>query len=179
MWIKGFGIDLQKMSDDKMLNLVYLRPLDLSVDETLHEIQTAAENVGAKRVVIDSLTGLEIALAPTFEQDFRESFYRLIGALTGSGISVLMTVEVTESYTELRFSPHAISFMTNDIILQRYVEIESHLKRVMTVVKTRSREHATDLRTYQITGRGIVVGDRLSDYEGIISGAAQRRRTNS
>src|SRR3989442_7950784 len=129
---KGFGLDLQQMADDKKLKLIYLRPLDLSVDETLHEILVGIEEVKAKRVVIDSLTGLEIALAPSFEEDFRESLYRLIGRLTGSSISILMTVENNDSYTELKFSPHAVSFMTNDIILQRYVEIDSQLKRVMT-----------------------------------------------
>ena len=42
------------------------------------------ERIGAKRVVIDSLSGFELALAPTFREDFRESLYRMIGALTGS-----------------------------------------------------------------------------------------------
>jgi len=173
---QGYGIDLQQMSDDRMVKQVYLRPLDLSVDETLHEIQVAVKAIGAKRVVIDSLTGLEIALAPSFEQDFRESLYRLIGALTGDGITILMTVENTDDYTELRFSPHAVSFMTNDIILQRYVEIDSQLKRVMTVIKTRSRKHSGDIRSYEITAAGVVVGERFHDYEGIIGGLPQPRK---
>lgn len=176
---RGFGFDLQKMADQKLLNLIYVRPLDLSVDETLHEIQEGVKKVGAKRVVIDSLTGLEIALAPSFEQDFRESLYRLIGALTVAGISIMMTVENNDDYTELRFSPHAVSFMTNDIIFQRYVEIESQLKRIMTVIKTRSRKHSTDLRTFEITNRGIVVGERLADYRGILTGVPQLRRGKS
>jgi circadian clock protein KaiC len=171
----GFGLDLQEMVEKKQLKLIYMRPLDLSVDETLHEIQDSVSAIGAKRVVIDSLTGLEIALAPSFEQDFRESLYRLLGTLTGTGVTILMTVENNDNYTELRFSPHAVSFMTNDVILQRYVEIDSQLRRVMTVVKTRSRRHPSDLRLYEITGRGIVVGDRLDEYYGIIGGAPQRR----
>jgi circadian clock protein KaiC len=172
---QGYGINLQQMSDDRTVKQVYLRPLDLSVDETLHEIQVAVKAIGAKRVVIDSLTGLEIALAPSFEEDFRESLYRLIGALTGDGITILMTVENTDDYTELRFSPHAVSFMTNDIVLQRYVEIDSQLKRVMTVIKTRSRKHSGDIRSYEITAAGLVVGARLDEYEGIIGGLPQRR----
>jgi circadian clock protein KaiC len=172
----GFGLNLQEMIERNMLKLVYLRPLDLSVDETLHEIQTAVEEVRAKRVVIDSLTGLEIALAPTFEEDFRESLYRLIGALTVAGVTILMTVEITDNYTELRFSPHAVSFMTNDIILQRYVEVESQLRRVMTVIKTRSRPHSYDLRAYDITERGLVVNERLRGYQGIISGVPRGRK---
>jgi circadian clock protein KaiC len=176
---KGFGLDLQQMADEKQLKLIYLRPLDLSVDETLHEIQAGVDEVKATRVVIDSLTGLEIALAPSFEEDFRESLYRLLGTLSGAGVSIMMTVENNDNYTELRFSPHAVSFMTNDIILQRYVEIDSQLKRVVTVIKTRSRKHPTDIRTYEVTERGIVVGGPLDDYQGIISGVPQRRLRES
>jgi circadian clock protein KaiC len=173
---KTMGSDFKELANQGKLKLIYLRPLDLSVDETLHEIQDAADQIGAKRVVIDSLTGLEVALAPTFEQDFRESLYRLLGALTTSGITIMMTAEITESYTELRFSPHAVSFLTNDIILQRYVELEGRLETVMAVVKTRSRKHSHDLRRYDITPQGIVVGDVLSGYEGIVTGLPRRRR---
>ena len=173
---RGFDIDLEEMSRRNMVRQVYVRPLDLSVDETLFEIQAAVREVGAKRVVIDSLTGLEIALAPSFEQDFRESLYRLIGALTSDDITIMMTVENNDDYTELRFSPHAVSFMTNDIVLQRYVEIDSQLKRIMTVIKTRSRKHSEDIRQYEITSSGIIVGDRLEGMVGIIGGTPRRRR---
>jgi circadian clock protein KaiC len=172
---RGFNVDLNEMTRVNMLKQVYLRPLDLSVDKTLFQIQAAVREIGAKRVVIDSLTGLEIALAPTFEQDFRESLYRLIGALTGDGITIMMTVENNDDYTELRFSPHAVSFMTNDIVLQRYVEIDSQLQRIMTVIKTRSRKHSEDIRRYEITSSGIVVGDRLAGLVGIIGGTPRRR----
>jgi len=171
----GIGLNLTRMADRELLKLVYIRPLDLSVDETLHEIQAAIQGVGAKRVAIDSLTGLEIALAPSFEEDFRESLYRLLGTLTGAGISILMTVENNDNYTELRFSPHAVSFMTNDIILQRYLEIDSQLRRVISVIKTRSRKHLPDLRRYEITDRGLVIGEPYHEYQGIFTGVPQLR----
>ena len=95
--------------------------------------------------------------------------YRLLGALTGAGITVLMTIEITESYTELHFSPHVVSFMSHDIILLRYVEVESELKTIVTIVKTRGRSHKHELRTYEITNRGLVVGNVLRGYEGVIT----------
>jgi len=36
---KGFGLDLQQMADGKKAQADLPRPLDLSVDQTLHEIQ--------------------------------------------------------------------------------------------------------------------------------------------
>jgi circadian clock protein KaiC len=174
---KGFGIDLEKMIRQRKLETVYIRPLDLSVDETLYAIQAAVDRVGARRVVIDSISGLQAALAPTFEIDFRESLYRMLGAMTGTGITVLMTVEVTENYNELRFTPHAISFLTHDIVLQRYVEIEGELRRMMTVIKTRGRKHSSDLRAYEVTDKGVVIGEVLKQYRGLISAIPELRES--
>ena len=95
---KTVAIDFQDMIDRGRLAVTYLRPLDLSVDEMLAEIQSAVERVGATRVVIDSLSGFEVALAPTYRTDFRESLYRLVGALTATGVTVLMTDEVIDAY---------------------------------------------------------------------------------
>ena len=73
--------NLEQMIGADRLAVTYLRPLDLSVDEMLAEIQGAVHRLGATRVVIDSLSGFEVALAPTYRTDFRESLYRLVGAL--------------------------------------------------------------------------------------------------
>lgn len=164
----GFG--LEEMVRQGKVKVIYLRPLDLSVDETLQEIRKSVSRLGAKRVAIDSLSGFELALAPTFREEFRESLYRMVGTLTGNGVTVLMTVEVIESYTGLRFSPHTISFLSDDIILQRYVELEGQLKRVITVAKMRGSQHSKDLREYRITVQGLEVGRALKDYQGIITG---------
>jgi len=53
-------------------HILYLRPLDPSVDETMHSILDAVQKIGAKRLVIDSLAGFEMALAPGFRADFRD-----------------------------------------------------------------------------------------------------------
>lgn len=172
---ENLGVEMKVMIRDEKLKMLYMRPLDLSVDETLQMLLTEVEKLGAQRVVIDSLHGFELALAPPYREDFRESLYRLLAALTGRGISVLSTVEVTDSFHELRFSPHQISFLTDDIILQRFVELEGQLRKVMVVVKTRRGAHSPDLRLYEITAEGIVVGGTLSGYEGILTGTPHRR----
>jgi circadian clock protein KaiC len=165
------GNEFEKLVREKKLEVVYLRPLDLSIDETLLELQDAVKRLGAKRAVIDSLSGLELALAPTFREDFRESLYRMMGALTGLGVTVMATVELEDSYTNLRFSPQGIAFLTDAIIMQRYVEIDGEIKRALAVVKVRSSQHSKELREYEISSEGgIVVGPPLKGYEGILTG---------
>ncbi len=172
---KSLGFDLETMVRQGDLKIVYLRPLDLSVDETLVEVRESAQRMGARRVVIDSLSGFELALAPAFREDFRESLYRMVGALTGTGITVLMTVEILENFGELHFSPHQVSFLADDIILQRYMELEGQLRKVITVVKMRSSGHSKDLRAYEVTPTGLVVGEALAAYRGVITGVPELR----
>ncbi|MDP2341054.1 MAG: ATPase domain-containing protein [Deltaproteobacteria bacterium] len=165
------GQEFERLVSEKKLEVIYLRPLDLSIDETLLELQEAVKRVGAKRAVIDSISGLELALAPTFREDFRESLYRMMGALTGLGVTVMATVELADSFTDLRFSPHGIAFLTDAIIIQRYVEIDGQLRRALSVVKVRSSQHSKDLREYEISADGgVVVGEVLKGYSGLLSG---------
>jgi circadian clock protein KaiC len=171
----SFGLHLKTAQQKGKLKMLYLRPLDLSVDETMQEILDAIKAVGAKRLVIDSLVGFEMALAPGFRADFRESLYRMIAALTGAGITILSTVEVEDKFTELQLSHYAISFLTDDIIRLRYVEIGGQLRKVMVVVKMRGGNHSKDIREYVITEKGLVViHPRRTDYHGLITGVPFR-----
>lgn len=167
------GQQLDSLIAADHLRMVYLRPLDLSVEETMEQLRARVTEIGAQRIVIDSLSGFELALAPAFREDFRESLYRMIGAFTGLGVTVMMTGELTDSYTELRLSPHGISFLADGIVLQRYVERDGALARVMAVVKLRGCRHAAELRPYTIDADGIRMGLPHSRADGeVLTSAA-------
>jgi circadian clock protein KaiC len=168
------GFPLDEMIAEGKLEIVYLQPIDLSVDETLRAIRDRIERLGATRVVIDSMSGFEVALAPTFRDDFREGYYRLLRALTSLKITVMSTVEVVESSDYLHFAPFNISFLADSIIAMRYIELHGELKKVLAVVKMRSSAHSTELRQYELTSRGMKIGDTLRDYRGIITGIPER-----
>jgi circadian clock protein KaiC len=171
----SFGLNLETPQENGKLEVLYLRPLDLSVDETMQEILDAIKRVGAKRLVIDSLVGFEMALAPGFREDFRESLYRMIAALTGAGVTILSTVEVEDKFTEMSLSHYTISFLTDDIIRLRYVEIDGQLRKVMVVIKMRGGNHSKDIREYVITGKGmVVIHPRSTDYDGLTTGIPTR-----
>ena len=171
----SFGLNLKTPQEKGKLEILYLRPLDLSVDETMQEILDAIERIGAKRLVIDALVGFEMALAPGFRADFRESLYRMIGALTGAGVTILSTVEVEDTFTALSFSHYTISFLTDDIIRMRFVEIDGQLRKVIVVIKMRGGNHSKDIREYVISDKGVVViRPRSTDYHGLTTGIPTR-----
>ena len=161
--------------DAGKLRVIYLRPLDLSVDETLQEINRAVQDIGASRVVIDSINGFEMALAPTFREDFRESLYRLIGTLTSLGVTMFSTVEL-ETQERATLTGYRVSFLTDIVLSQRYVEIEGELLKALLVVKMRGSDHSREFRLYSSTAQGVLLGDSLKDYDAIMTGTPMRRR---
>lgn len=169
------GSDVERLIQQGKVEVLYLRPLDLSPDETLLAINAEVERIGARRVVIDSVSGFELALAPSFREDFRESLYRLVTALTGSGVTVLLTMEVTQSSQELRLSPYLTSFLTDDIILLRYVELAGRMETALTVIKMRNSAHDREFWRYEITERGMIIRESLRGYQGVSTGVAEQR----
>lgn len=155
--------------------LIDSRAPDLSIDEIVVLLIAEIRRMGATRVVIDSLSGFELAIAPTFRADFRESLLCMVTALTAEGVTVLMTSELEDRYTDLRFSPYGTAFLTDAIIVQRYIEVESRLRRVMAVVKVRASAHSDQLREFTIRADGIHIGATLSDQEGLLGGRPTRK----
>jgi circadian clock protein KaiC len=158
------------------IGLINTRSLDLSIDQVVHRLTQMIREMKATRVVIDSLSGFELAVAPSFREDFRESLFRMFAVLSGLGVTVLMTSELEDRYVDLRFSPYGSAFLTDAIIVQRYIEVQSNLQRVMSVVKVRASSHSTEIRRYEITEDGIVIGDPVLDYEAILGGQPIRTK---
>jgi len=161
---------LHALVEAGQVGVIDTRSLDLSIDETLHDLIEMIHRMQAKRVVIDSLSGFELALAPEFSEDFRGSLYRMVAELTSMGVTILMTSELEDRYTDLRFSPFGSAFLADAILVQRYVEIAGQFKRVFSVVKVRGSDHSKDIRLFDINDKGIVIGDTLDEYDGIMTG---------
>lgn len=168
------GRALSALIDSGRIGVVDTRAPDLSVDEMALLLIAEIERLGATRVVIDSLSGFELTLAPTFRAAFRESLAHLVSALASTGVTVLMTSELEDRYTELSFSPYGTAFLTDAIIAQRYIEVSSHLLRAMSVVKVRGSAHSNELRLYNIDDAGLQLGTTLAGYEGMLGGHPTR-----
>jgi circadian clock protein KaiC len=159
------------------IGLVDNRAPDLSINEIVTLIMREVRRLKATRVVIDSLSGLELCIAPTYRDDFRESLLRLGLTLSNAGVTVLMTSELEDRYTDLRFSPYGAAFLTDAIIVQRYIEVDSRLRRVIAVVKVRASGHSDELREYTIGNSGIHIGKMLVGHEALLGGRPTLQNT--
>lgn len=171
----AFGPKLASFIERGLVEVLYLRSLDLTVDEALAEIRLAVNRKKARRVAIDSLSEFELALTPSHRVDFRESLFRAITALTRLGVTALMTVDIVQSFTEFTLSAHITEFLADVLVLQRYVELDGNLEKVLAVVKMRTSPHDKSIRRYAIESSGVVVGEPLRDYGGVLTGVPRVR----
>ena len=168
------GKEMEALIESGKIGVVDTGASTLSVDEMAVVLVAEVKRLKATRVVIDSLSGFELALAPTFRDDFRESLSRMMAALAATGVTVLMTSELEDRYNQLSFSPYGTAFLTDAIIVQRYIEVESRLRRMMAVVKVRASAHSNELRLFEIDDAGIQIGAMLADHEGLLGGKPTR-----
>jgi circadian clock protein KaiC len=173
---EALGLDLDGSRESGRVRVIYLRPLDLSPDEVLHEVRTHAAAIGARRIVIDSLSGFRTALAPTFREDFRESLYRVVAALTASGATVFMTIEADDDRS-FGYLPPEVAFLCDDILMQRHVEVDGALHTVVAVVKMRGSDHSHEIREYRIAKDGVHLMGKLQAPAAHPPGEPSRRRT--
>lgn len=152
------------------VGMLNMRAIDLTIDETLYELLKMIDERKARRIVFDSLSAFDLALAPEFREDLSESIYRMISVLNDRGATIVMTTELEDIFGALRFSPHSSAFLADAIVMQRYFEMAGQLQTLISVVKLRGSAHSRDLRLFDIRDDGIVIGQHALPYERMLTG---------
>jgi circadian clock protein KaiC len=153
----GFGWSL----DDKEVAVMYRSPNDVYIDEWVYELLELVQATGATRVLIDSLSDLHYAATDPVR--FREFIYSLTQRFSRSGVSPIMTSEISDLFHTGRLAEYGISHLSDNVILLQYLRADSRLLRTATVVKSRASAHDPEIREFEITSGGIVLGDPIGD----------------
>ena len=149
---------LQALVDAGKVTDVRPHSLDVSIEQVVTELADAVVRTGARRMVIDSLTALELILAPQFRENFQESLFRMLSNLHARGVTVLLIRSMSEEGGQL-FS--ANSFIVDCIISMRYVERDSKLIKLISIPKLRGSPHSNEVRIFQTFADHIEVGGLL------------------
>ncbi|MEW6609103.1 MAG: ATPase domain-containing protein [bacterium] len=169
----GFGWNLEKMEREGKVKLLYTSPVELSVDEHTAHIKDVVAQIQAKRVVIDSLMDLEIATPNKVR--YKDYVYSVVNFFKSNGITSLLTNEITELFDPLKITEYGISFIADNVVLLRYVELESHVSRALAILKARGIEHDKYIREFKITSKGLEILSPFTEYGGILSGMPVRQ----
>ena len=112
--------------------------------------------IGARRVLIDSLTDLQLAAPDAIR--FREYMYSLVQRLSRQGVSLFMTSELPDLFHVGRLSEFGVSHLSDNVVLLQYIRDSAVVRRALTVLKTRASQHEPEIREFTITPEGIVLG---------------------
>ena len=173
---RGFGWDLGRYIDRGLLKILYTSPVEMGVDEHTESIKDAIAAVGARRVVIDSLMDIEIATPDKVR--YKDYVYSLVSDFRGRGITSMLTNEIPELFGPLQLSAHGISFVSDNVILLRYVEIGSVLRRGVSILKMRGHEHDKTVCEFEISKDGLRILPGFGAWVSILSGQPQPFQPN-
>jgi circadian clock protein KaiC len=151
--VKGFGWSLE--SD--MIELMYRTPVDLHIDEWVYDVFDTVERQNAQRVLIDSLGDLRMAAGD--EVRFREYMYSVLQRLSRAGTNLMMTDELSRFTPDGLATDPIISHLSDNVVQLGVHKHSPHLTRAISVLKTRGSSHDPSRRQYEITSRGLEIGE--------------------
>jgi len=173
----SFGWDLRAMENTNRLRVICTSPNLLLEDGGEHLLDTPIREIKPHRIVIDSLSHLGMYVSAS---ELRRETYRLIMYLKTRGLSSLLTWEASQAVgVPPPVSDIGVSFLVDCMILLRFVEIDSSMRKALAVLKMRGSDHDKRLREFSVTPAGIKLAEPFIGYEGILTGSTRKTVTEA
>jgi circadian clock protein KaiC len=170
---ENFGWDLRKLEEQDKFRLVCTSPdLLLEADGPEQMLDQIIKEIQPRRMVIDSLNHLEMYVP---KGDLRKEAYRILMYAKTKGISPIAIWEAQQSLGQsFNVTEAGMSFLVDCILMLKFVEIDSSMKKALVIMKMRGSDHDKELREYKITPQGLRIEGGFSDYEGVMSGSPRK-----
>ncbi|MFE8070611.1 gas vesicle protein GvpD [Marinobacteraceae bacterium S3BR75-40.1] len=181
---RNIGMPVDDQIKDSVLRLRSVEPMLYSPDELAFEMRHEVEALGARTVVIDSTSGYELAVAhlSVCGEDPVGRLHALCRYLVAMGINVILINETPHIASDSVTPTHPeISYLSHTLIMLRFIEVESEVRKAIGVLKRRLGNFEKKLRAFEITESGIQVGSPLNGMRGILTGQPELldQRTHS
>jgi circadian clock protein KaiC len=164
--LAGFGWSLHEPN----VEVMYRSPVDIYIDEWVHDLLGAIERTGARRVLIDSLA--DVRMAAGDEIRFREFVYSIVQRFSRQAVSVLMTMEIQALFGTDRITDAAVSPLADNVVMLGYKRDRDTTSRTIAVIKTRASRHDPGVRTFVIGSDGISLDQPAPSTPPGVSGSA-------
>ncbi|HEX7083792.1 MAG TPA: ATPase domain-containing protein [Gaiellaceae bacterium] len=167
----SFGIDLASARDSGQLSVYHVPPGNLDLDVLGANVRTAIADGQVRRIAIDSLA--ELVFAAREAERFPAYARTLVGFMRAAGATSLITSEIA-ALGPLTATLGGLSFLFHNVVLFRFLEMESEIRHAVNVLKMRDSNHEKGVRQYVIDGNGVSVGDTLQGLTGLLGWSALR-----
>ncbi len=170
---ESFGWDLAGPLESGQLVIHHVPQGELNLDTLGAVVRGHLAGGEVRRVILDSLAELVVAV---HEVDRFPAYARsLIGFIRARGASVVVTSETTALGPEAE--PMAgLSFLFNNVLLLRYLEMESETRRALSVLKMRDSNHEKGVYQFEVDEHGFQVLDKLEGLTGVLGWSALSTR---
>ncbi len=154
-----FEWDLEGLIRQGLVDIFHVSPSELNIDRHAFDILSRAEQIGAQMMVLDSITALELSV-PNWSK-YQSYLWAITDYCKRHGITSLLTTETTDADNPLQISRRQVSFITDAVILLRYLETVGEIKRTVAVLKMRGSNHDKTVRTLLFAPPRIMIGERV------------------
>jgi circadian clock protein KaiC len=165
------AIPVAAMVEQGTLVVEQVEPLRYTPDEFALSVRQEVERRDARIVMLDSLSGYQLSIRG---DDLVRHVHALCKYLKNMGVTVLVILEVERITGEFRISDLGISYLADNVVFLRYLEIDGELRRVVGVLKKRMSDFEKSMRELTITRYGLMVGEPLRGLRGILAGILER-----
>ncbi|MGE5603712.1 MAG: ATPase domain-containing protein [Nitrososphaerales archaeon] len=167
---KGVNIPVEYMTERGTLNLVSVEPLHYMPDEFARLVREEVEERGTRIVMIDSISGYRLSIRG---DELVAHLHALSKYLKNMGVTVLLINEVESITGEFKATELGISYLADNIIFLRYLELNGELRKAIGVLKKRLSDYEKTLREMEITKYGLRIGKPLTGLRGILRGTPE------
>jgi circadian clock protein KaiC len=168
----GIGMPVDERAADGTLAIEAVEPVTISPDEFAHAVREEVETHGTQFVMIDGISGYRLSMRSD-DDDIVTELHSLCRYLKNMGVTTVLLDDVSNITGNTEVTSHQISYLADNVIMLRYLEVDSELKKAVGVLKKRASDFERSLRSFEITADGIQIGEKLTGLRGILSGSPE------
>ena len=165
----GIGFPVEERQADGTLAVEVVEPVTISPDEFASAVRQEVETRDTEVVVIDGISGYRLSMRGDDDDIVRE-LHALCRYLKNMGVTTILLDDIAKLTGNVDVTSHRISYLADNVVLLRYLEVDSELQKAVGVLKKRASDFERSLRAFEITADGIEVGEPLTGLRGILSG---------
>ncbi|MCK4778028.1 MAG: hypothetical protein KAS39_06575 [Actinomycetia bacterium] len=166
----NYGWNFKEYEKDNLLKIIFTSPetfeKELESEKGLLDQLTHKE--GYKRILVDPVTYFRYLNSS--DSSLRKAYNKLTNGIKRCGLTGFLTTETSHFFGESGEIDEELAFVVDNIILLRYVEIESKILNAVAILKTRGSNRIKEIREYEVTEKGVTVSEKFKNREGILTG---------
>ena len=168
-----FGLDIARARADGRVEVLWQSPLEPILDVPAERLLEATRRGNVRRLFLDGVGGFQRAVGAAPRLDL--FLIALLSELQALEVTTICSVELPALFSptlELPMAISGIADLADDLLFLRYVELESHLYRLISILKMRESGYDPAIREFRITEQGIDVAPTFASAQAILTGVA-------